>query len=488
MDKKHFIDFVSEELKAESTEVEQVLDNFLELTSKTLVDGEKVSIAGFGTFTPKQTKARKTFSALLNREIDIPAKTKISFSPAKELAEEINKKFANLETKVIEENIKRKIEKKVPLITETPEEPSTIAKKFLDELEKKTTQEELSTESKKSFAEGKEEKEDLGLDEEVFETLILKESEIEKTETTSAEEIKKIKKEIKSEESTMPNMNLKDGGPKFVLGEEIKPSVGATSTFKKTTSPTPSIPPSGFAPRENSSPMLWVTLIVLFIIIIGAGIYWALNTDVTQTGKKDVGITESQKRTTTPPVIVQDQKTKALDTLHTLRPGKKQIILMPEEYAAVKETEKSVKEKEKTIVEEKKEPTPVEMKSTEVPVVTELTKTEPSVTRVKRPITPKRKIPTTTTAVLPKTVEGASSVGDYFIQVHSYKNESYANAEAKNLRNKGYRAYVESANVPNLGTMYRVMVGMYKDEDAAAKDYHNLRVLLKSESIYVDRR
>lgn len=486
MDKKHFIDFVSKELKAEATEVEQVLDNFLELTSKTLVDGEKVSIAGFGTFTPKRTKARKTFSALLNREIDIPAKTKISFSTAKELAEEINKKFANLETKVIEENIKRKIEKKVPLITETPEEPSTIAKKFLDELEKKTTQEELSTESKKSFAEAKEEKEDLGLEEEVFETLISKESEIEKTETTSIEEeTKKIKEEIKSEESTMPNMNLKDGGPKFVLGEEIRPSVGATSTFKKATSPTPSIPPSGFTQRENSSPMLWVTLIVLFIIIIGAGIYWALNTDVTQTGKKDIGITESQKRTTTPPVIVQDQKTKAVDTL---RPGRKQIILMPEEYASVKETEKSVKEKEKIVVEEKKEPTAVEMKSTEVPVITELTKTEPSVTRVKKPITPKRKIPTTTTTVLPKTVEGASSVGDYFIQVYSYKNESYANAEAKNLRNKGYRAYVESANVPNLGTMYRVMVGMYKDEDAAAKDYHNLRVLLKSESIYVDRR
>jgi len=83
----------------------------------------------------------------------------------------------------------------------------------------------------------------------------------------------------------MPNMNLNEGGPKFVLGEEIK-SPSSSSTYKRTTTPpTGGGTPAGYIPKENSSPVLWITLVLILIGIIGIGIYWALSTDVTDAGK-----------------------------------------------------------------------------------------------------------------------------------------------------------------------------------------------------------
>lgn len=82
----------------------------------------------------------------------------------------------------------------------------------------------------------------------------------------------------------------------------------------------------------------------------------------------------------------------------------------------------------------------------------------------------------------------AGSQGEYFIQVNSYTDKKIADQFAKNLRNKGYRAFVESAVNNQLGRVFRVKVGFYPDEDAAAKDYHSLRLLLQKEDIFVDRR
>jgi len=498
MDKKHFVEFIGNNLGSDPSEVEQVLDNFLELTSKSLNDEEKVSISDFGTFSTKKTKPRTTFNALLNKEIEIPAKTKVSFSPAKSLAEDINKKYANLETKVIEENIERKIEKKIPLLVDEPEisEPSEMAAKFLEELDKKAAIETTPPISPAKFEFGAEKKSDLSLADEMFESLI---SEEEKKQAAKKAIETNIKEETISKGAEMPNMNLNEGEPKFVLGDEIGPP--PSSTYKRSTStPPPSGAPSGYVPRENSSPFLWITLVLILIAIVGVGIYWALSTDVTDSGKSSVSIVERGKRSTSPPVLVQDQKTKAIDTAR--RSTKKEIILMPEEYQTIQKPEESGKDKAGILIEEKKETTPIVTKK-DIPIVTEVTPTKPEVVEVKPPatkpiVTPrkpvyKRTVKRTTLKVeKPVVTESfpteAYSDGNYFIQVRSYTNQAYANSEARNLRNKGYRTFVETADITGKGTMYRVLVGKYKDEDAAAKDYHSLRVLLKSDNIFVDRR
>lgn len=500
MDKKQFVEIVGKNLGSEPAEVEQVLDNFLELASKSLNDEEKISIADFGTFSVKKTKPRRTFNALLNKEIEIPAKTKVSFSATKSLAEEINEKYANLETKVIQENIEKKIEKKVTLITSESDvsEPSEMAAKFLEELDKKAAIEVTPGIPAPKFEFPVEEKTSLSLADEMFESLIS--SEDKKQKKTEAIE-KNIKIETKSEGAEMPNMNLNEGGPKFVLGEEIK-SPSSSSTYKRTAAtppPTGGGTPAGYIPKENSSPVLWITLVLILIGIIGIGIYWALNTDVTDVGKDSVSIVGSGKKGSSPPVLIQDQKTKAIDTL---RRTKKEIILMPEEYKAEKRAVESGKDKAGILIEEKKEPAPIETKAN-VPVITEVTPSTPEIVEVRKPVSKpivKAKKPVykrTVRKSVPK-VEKPSitesqpsegySDGAYFIQVYSYTNQNYANTEARVLRNKGYRAFVETANIPGKGLMYRVLVGKYKDEDSAAKDYHGLRLLLKNDNIYVDRR
>ncbi len=150
-----------------------------------------------------------------------------------------------------------------------------------------------------------------------------------------------------------------------------------------------------------------------------------------------------------------------------------------------------LKNKTPLLVEEpRKESQPSEQKQIVPPVLkeTEVKTLQPSVTTVtpkkQKPITRKVSSKTTMTSKTPS----ATSQGDYFIQVNSYSEKRFADAFAKDLRNKGYRAFVESADHPNLGKVYRVKVGFYADEDAAAKDYHSLRLLLKKEDIYVDRR
>jgi DNA-binding protein HU-beta len=498
MDKKQFLEIVGKNLGGEPAEVEQVLDNFLELVSKSLNDGEKVSVADFGTFSVKKIKPRRTFSALLNKEIEIPAKTKVSFSATKSLAEEINKKYSKLETKIIEENIERKIEKKIPLITSEPEvsEPSEMAAKFLEELDKKAAIEITPGIPAPKFEYPSEEKTDLSMADEMFESLVSVESKRQiKTDVTD----KTIKMETNLEGSEMPNMNLNEGGPKFVLGEEIKSPSSATYKRSSPPPPTGGGAPAGYIHRENSSPVLWITLVLILIGIIGVGIYWALSTDVTDSGKEAVSIVESGKKGTSPPVLVQDQKTKAFDTL---RLSQREIILTPEEYKDVKRPEETGKAKAGVMVEEKKEAPPIVTKP-ETPIIAEVTPPVPEVTEVKKPVskptqqarkpvykrTVKKPTPELETPAFTEAQPSEVLLGEaYFIQVRSYANQAYANAEVKDLRNKGYRAFVESADVPGKGLMYRVLVGKYKDENAAAKDYHSLRVLLKSDKIFVDRR
>lgn len=464
MDRKEFLEKVSSKIGADIKEVEQVFQKFTDAVTTALRDGEKVSLSNFGTFSPKITKATKKFSALLNREIEIPEKFTISFSPASKVAEEINIKYRDEKPSVIKEATEREIEKKVTIMPPEKEEEISKADKFVEELSKLEK-------------EGSEEKveEDVSLSVELFEVLKEVEEQLKEKEPVepqaSTTEIKETKEE-KEEVSQMPDMNLNQDKPKFTFGEDLTSQpVGSGSYQPSFSTSGGNLPPSNSS--KESSVALWLTLIILLIGIIGVGIYWALSTDVTETKKEPV--VEMKKETTTP-VIVEKQP---------VTTGKKQIIIAPEEYSTIP-PDTSIKQKTSLLVEE----TDMEKKETvkETPKVTEkslVVKPETKVTVTER-VKPIQRRKVTSEKVVKKSV--VSPQGDYFIQVNSYSEKRFADAFARDLRNKGYRAFVEASDVPGFGRMYRVKVGFYIDEDAASKDYHNLRLLLKKEDIFVDRR
>lgn len=469
MDRKEFIERVAARTGADYKDVEIVFQKFIDLTVTALRDGEKVSITGFGTFSPRITKATKKFSPILNREVEIPEKFVVSFSPSSKLADEINIKYKDEKPKIVQEASEREIERKVTILPEEQEE-FLQAQKPIEDISK------LEEEKKEDLSEVG--SEDVSLSVELLEAL--QETETKTEENPQEEQFTSVVEETKEKEggSQMPEMNLNEDKPKFTFGEDFT-TPSSTGGYKQSIPSSATTDAPAFKDRESSN-ALWVTLIILLIGIIGVGIYWALSSDVTET-KKETFVTE--KKETTPPVVVEKQP---------MTKGKKEIIIAPEEYANVP-ADTSLKQNVPLMVEEPRKETEVEKKK---PIIiteegkqrTEFTKVEEkrttqTLTEKRKPIT-RRVSKATTTFKKPLT----TTEGDYFIQVNSYTQKRFADEFARNLRNKGYRAFVESGVSSVYGTVYRVKVGFYNDEDAASKDYHSLRLLLKKEDIYVDRR
>ncbi|HEY1956157.1 MAG TPA: SPOR domain-containing protein [Polyangiaceae bacterium] len=71
-----------------------------------------------------------------------------------------------------------------------------------------------------------------------------------------------------------------------------------------------------------------------------------------------------------------------------------------------------------------------------------------------------------------KTASPSGHEGGYQLQVSSFKTEQEASAFAQQLRVRGHKAYVVTANVPGRGTWYRVRVGPFPTQ-AAATSYRS---------------
>lgn len=62
----------------------------------------------------------------------------------------------------------------------------------------------------------------------------------------------------------------------------------------------------------------------------------------------------------------------------------------------------------------------------------------------------------------------AGREGGYQLQVSSFRTQSEADQFAQQLRARGHKAYVLEAHVPNRGTWYRVRIGPFPSQHAAA--------------------
>jgi DNA-binding protein HU-beta len=80
-------DLVSQVAKVVATkkEAEAVVDSVFEAIAKALKEGDRVNLAGFGTFTVIDKPSRKGRHPKTGEEIDIAAKKVPKFSPGKGL-------------------------------------------------------------------------------------------------------------------------------------------------------------------------------------------------------------------------------------------------------------------------------------------------------------------------------------------------------------------------------------------------------------------
>jgi len=90
MNKADLINQVSADTGLTKTKTNQVIDSLLDVMQTALVNGEKITLVGFGTFGLTQRKARKGRNPKTGQEIAIPQKTVVRFKSGATLAESVN--------------------------------------------------------------------------------------------------------------------------------------------------------------------------------------------------------------------------------------------------------------------------------------------------------------------------------------------------------------------------------------------------------------
>ncbi len=86
MNKAQLVDSIAKKANLTKADAKKALDAFVETTTETLKDGEKIALVGFGTFGVTRRAARKGRNPQKpNEVIDIPAKNVVKFSVGSEL-------------------------------------------------------------------------------------------------------------------------------------------------------------------------------------------------------------------------------------------------------------------------------------------------------------------------------------------------------------------------------------------------------------------
>jgi DedD protein len=80
-----------------------------------------------------------------------------------------------------------------------------------------------------------------------------------------------------------------------------------------------------------------------------------------------------------------------------------------------------------------------------------------------------------------------TETGRFVVQVGSYQDERIARIQAEKMENYGYRAWVESADIPGKGRFYRVRVGGFETLTDAEKTAESLSKTLGTRC-WVDKR
>jgi DNA-binding protein HU-beta len=89
MNKGELIAKISEDTEVTKTQVNAVLDSFVDAVTKALKGGDKVTLVGFGTFSVSRRLARNGRNPQTGEVIKIKAKKVAKFKAGKELSARI---------------------------------------------------------------------------------------------------------------------------------------------------------------------------------------------------------------------------------------------------------------------------------------------------------------------------------------------------------------------------------------------------------------
>jgi DNA-binding protein HU-beta len=89
MNKAELIAKIAEDAELTKTQINLVLDSFVDTVTKTLKTGDKVTLVGFGTFSVSKRAARNGRNPQTGQVIKIQAKKVAKFKAGKELSAKI---------------------------------------------------------------------------------------------------------------------------------------------------------------------------------------------------------------------------------------------------------------------------------------------------------------------------------------------------------------------------------------------------------------
>ncbi len=92
MNKTDLITAVSTKLDITKKDADKSINAFLDAITEALADGDKISIAGFGTFTVREREARIGKNPRTGEDVEIKACNIPSFKPGSALKEAVNTK------------------------------------------------------------------------------------------------------------------------------------------------------------------------------------------------------------------------------------------------------------------------------------------------------------------------------------------------------------------------------------------------------------
>lgn len=92
MNKEELVQEVSKKTKLSQKQVDETLVSLIEVITKTVSKGRKVTLIGFGTFESRKRSARMGRNPQTGKELKIPAKTVPAFSAGKKFKEMVAKK------------------------------------------------------------------------------------------------------------------------------------------------------------------------------------------------------------------------------------------------------------------------------------------------------------------------------------------------------------------------------------------------------------
>jgi DNA-binding protein HU-beta len=85
MNKAELIDAIAKQASLKKTDAKKFLEAFVDVTSTSLVSGDKVILFGFGTFSVVERAARTGRNPYTGASIDVPVKKAVKFKASLEL-------------------------------------------------------------------------------------------------------------------------------------------------------------------------------------------------------------------------------------------------------------------------------------------------------------------------------------------------------------------------------------------------------------------